>query len=301
VKRLLSDVSQRRNQGSGFVAQANESQTRAEQIGRDQNNNRTPPPAAAARNSDLSTLAALAGPAAGLAAAAMQRQQSSGLSDPGASMQQPQIPAIPSQGPAPAQLGGQQGNQSSAGATTGTGPAESATDDHHTPATDFAYSPGGFEPHSGISNTNFRPNGGGAPLGVTTGSNSFGGGGGSASRTDDAEAVKAQPPPQLPEEPPFAFGSGGGGGYGFPPPPPSHSDDGGTMGDILHDMESTLDSGEFKGVFSEFDDAQQGDGVGSPESGILFQRVSACVVRALKRGNLLNGLGEKVFDSENID
>ena len=86
--------------------------------------------------------------------------------------------------------------------------------------------------------------------------------------------------------------AGMGGSPGSPSPgtdsPQSAAEE--TMKDLLHEMKETAESGSPNGGL-------EGDGNSFPMSEEdLFPRVKACYLRSLKRGKVLNGIGEKISE-----
>jgi hypothetical protein len=90
---------------------------------------------------------------------------------------------------------------------------------------------------------------------------------------------------------------GGGGGYSASSSTDTAAESDGGMKDMLHDMESTLEDVP-TGLFAETDHQNAADGVAPENSESLFPRVRACYVRNLKKGFVLNGLGEKLPESD---
>jgi hypothetical protein len=88
---------------------------------------------------------------------------------------------------------------------------------------------------------------------------------------------------------------GGGGGLTFNGAGGETSAGSDGMQDVLQDMEATLDDSP-TGIFAEAEQKANEAEIESPDS--LFPRVRACYVRNLKKGNVLNGLGEKLPEGE---
>jgi hypothetical protein len=155
------------------------------------------------------------------------------------------------------------------------------------------YSTDQDSPASSIS-----PSGGGGSMGVSSG-----GGSGSAPGADSEPEEKARETASLPKTddlgmlPDNGFGGGGGGGGLMEEMPAEPSE---PMKEVLHDMEAALD-GETPswedGPAMDESQAEAG-GVAGENSGTLFTRVSTCISRNLKKGQVLNGLGEKIEEAE---
>jgi len=254
-------------------------------------------PAAASKGPlDMATMAALAGPAAGLAQAMMQKKNQSGVSDSAATPTTPETTAEKPAGAASGKLGN--------AATSKTGPV---TDDPKTgvAATDTAFAEAVGEDFgsaledafSGISNASTAGGsaaGGGSSSGASSGGSAGGGSGG-----ESLESEKSRTPASTTAATEDALQSfGGGGGLNFagggadassPGTPPADE----SMKEMLSDMESAIDG---DGGLSGFGEMQGDSGIAPQDSESLFPRVSAAHVRSLKRGELLNGVGESVVD-----
>lgn len=254
----------------------------------------TPPsPATATGGPNLATLAALAGPAAGLASAMMQKKNASGLSEPTAPAAS--IPKAPTPNATSTKLAKEKTNASNGLLGTPTAKVE-PSDEALAPFSSDAY-PGieGFDSaESGISSGSgtAKPGSGGVSTASSSGSSSMGADAESKRAPTNAATTQA-------EEALQSFGSGAGGlnfsgaPSGFQSTSPEEP-----MKEVLSDMETAIDTGDSADLFGEGEESQKESGVTEADSGSLFPRVSAAYVRNLKRGFVLNGLGENIGDPE---
>jgi len=256
----------------------------------------TPPPASKATGGpNLATLAALAGPAAGLASAMMQKKNASGLSEPTAPTAS--IPKAPTPNATSTKLAKENTNASNGLLGTPTAKVD-PSDETLTPFSSDAY-PGieGFDSaESGISNGSgaTKPGAGGFSSTGSGGSAAMGGGGEAEAKRAPATADTTQA-----EEALQSFGSGAGGlNFSGTPSDFQSSSPDEPMKEVLADMETAIDTGDAGDLFGYGKESQKEPGVTEADSGSLFPRVSAAYVRNLKRGFVLNGLGESIGDPE---
>jgi hypothetical protein len=124
-----------------------------------------------------------------------------------------------------------------------------------------------------------------------------GGGAGGSSSLDGADA-KGKSTAALPvnaEEALQSFSSGGGLNYAGGGSSTGTSEAAADpMADMINDMESTVENGFDSNL--EGNPSEQGSEIAAEDSDSLFPRVRACHVRALKKGMVLNGLGEKLSE-----
>jgi hypothetical protein len=241
------------------------------------------------------SLLPLAAPLAGLL---MQQkaQQDSGLSDGLTN------PTDPYGTAAPAPLAGTSlepkpgGSSQLPGSTANTNP--NAPDaDMHMPAE--AYAGAGESQPLGGDISRSGEGGGSSGMGALGSFSASSGGGssdfsGASTETGTKERKPASASSMASEDGMIAAG---GGGMAFGTSSSSDTESGDGMKDMLQDMEATLED-EPTGLFAEAEQSSSDDGVGPENSEGLFPRVRACYVRNLKKGFVLNGLGEKLPDSE---
>jgi hypothetical protein len=140
--------------------------------------------------------------------------------------------------------------------------------------------------------------GGGAPggNGISASGGSNGGAGGSSEGSGDAKGRSTASNPAT-EEALQGFGGGGlnfGGGSSSTNSSSESIAD--PMKDMLTDMEQSVD-GVFDANLGDGSDSEQAAGdILMEDSESLFPRVRACHSRALKKGWVLNGLGEKLSE-----
>lgn len=238
------------------------------------------------------SLLPLAAPLAGLLM--QQKQQSSGLSDP-------TTPTNPYGNTAPAPLAGTSLDPKSSGSQSIGAKLENPQKPDaqmHMPGETYAGDGGAVEPFGGdITNGNGESK---SPVLGGAGSYSANSGGGasdssgSSSTPGKAERKPASGTHSAGEEGLIGAG-GGGGGYSAPADTAAEADGG--MKDMLQDMEATLEDVP-TGLFAEIDQQNSNGGVAPENSESLFPRVRACYVRNLKKGFVLNGLGEKLPESD---
>lgn len=237
------------------------------------------------------SLLPLAAPLAGLLM--QQKKQDSGLSDP-------TTPTNPYANQPPASAAGTSFDSKTGQNPTGMtiGSSKSPETGMNMPAENYAASSGALEPFQGdISNG--AGDGKSSNMGAMGSYSANSGGGSSDSSGASATPGKDRKPANIGALPPAEdglIGAGGGGNFG------SHSaeasaESGSGMKDMLQDMESTLEDSP-SGLFAEVENQNSPDGVAAENSESLFPRVRACLVRNLKKGFVLNGLGEKLPESE---
>lgn len=134
-----------------------------------------------------------------------------------------------------------------------------------------------------------------------SGSGGDGGGAGSSSGLEDkrvpssAEAKEGE----LHEEPGANMGGGLGGaafnGSGLPPMPDLSALGGSDpMKDLLTEMKTAAEEGNAEDSAEEGSEEAASEADPALEADSLFTRVSGCLVRNLKRGQVFNGLGDRV-------
>jgi hypothetical protein len=240
----------------------------------------------------------LAAPLAGLLM--QQKNADSGITDP---------TAASASTPAPQQVAGTSfgGNNGSSSATPGTTAGAGAGQQPNSPDHNVGSPVDMYPPASGesLDSGNISRGGeaggsssGGFPLSSSagalgsSGSSSSGGQGG-----DNARKPAAAKAGDTAGGDDGMMNGGGGGGLTFngggSGEAPAGGDEG--MKDVLQDMEATLEDSP-TGIFAEAEQQAKEAEIESPDS--LFPRVRACYVRNLKKGNVLNGLGEKLPEGE---
>jgi hypothetical protein len=254
----------------------------------------TPTPTAAAAKGpmDLATLAALAGPAAGLAQAMMQKKSASGVSD-SATATPPQPAAEKPTNAASSKLGNAAGSKTGPVADQ---PKTAVAEKAFAEAVGADFGSTLEDAFSGISSPGSA--GRGAAAGASSGASSSGGGAG-GSGSERVSPEKSRTPASTnaaTDEALQSFGGGGGlnfaggGGAETSTAEATPADD--SMKEMLNGMETALDSeGDLSG-FGEQADAS----IAAQDSESLFPRVSAAHVRSLKRGELVHSVGESVVD-----
>lgn len=296
IRALITDKNKQTNLATKFQNGVSQ----ATQAGNGLNTPTPPPTTAAAEKGplDMATLAALAGPAAGLAGMLMQKKPESGISEPTPNSTLPAQEAAKPSNPASSKL-----VKDSSGGKNGASPApaDAAANDNNP---GFESGAGGAfgEPFesgdSGISSGNGLKAASGATMGVSSGGSSSSPGGASSGEEEGKGRGTASAPPAS-EDALQSFGSGAGGlnfGGGSSDssssasPAPEEP-----MKEMLTDMETAID-GDLGSLYGEGGEVQGEQGIAAQDSESLFPRVSACYVRNLKRGQLLNGLGESVAD-----
>ena len=235
---------------------------------------------------DPSSLMGLAGPLMGLLAPKPKAPES-GLSSPAASSTPP-LPQTPS-----ARLNSGENKKPANGGFSLT-PEEKKPATHAGGESTGSNSYGGYEaPQSDVSTKN---SGGSSssPLGVSS-SGGLGGSGSGGNKEEEKREPAAAPLMAKGDE---GFpGGGGDGGYGgggshaSEEAPTEHES---PMKEVLNDMETAIDGGTPSWGSEEGQAAEAEPGVATEDSGSLFPRVSACYARSLKKGLVLNGLGEKI-------
>lgn len=222
-----------------------------------------------------------------------QKKQDSGLSDS-------TTPTNPYANQPPASAAGTSFDSKTGQNPTGMtiGSSKSPETGMNMPGENYAASSGALEPFQGdISNG--AGDGKSSNMGAMGSYSANSGGGSSDSSGASATPGKDRKPANVGALPPAEdglIGAGGGGNFG------SHSaeasaESGSGMKDMLQDMESTLEDSP-AGLFAEVENQNSPDGVAAENSESLFPRVRACLVRNLKKGFVLNGLGEKLPESE---
>jgi hypothetical protein len=153
---------------------------------------------------------------------------------------------------------------------------------------------GAEDSESDITKGSNTSGGGGSPSAGASGS----GGGGGLGGSDNSE-TKGRSTAALPanaDEALQSFNSGGGLNYagGGNPSGATDAPTDDSMKDMLNEMEAAVEDG-FDSNLGE-GSTSQGSEIAAEDSDSLFPRVRACHIRALKKGMVLNGLGEKLSE-----
>lgn len=233
---------------------------------------------------DPSSLMGLAGPLMGLLAP-KPKTPDSGLSTPATSTTPP-LPQTPS-----ARLNSAENKKPANGGFSLTPDEKKTTTPSSGGDNMGSNSYGGYEaPQSDVSPKNSSGSSG-APLGVS----SAGGPAGSGGNKEEEKREPAAAPLMAKGEEGFPGGGGdagyGGGSHSAEEAPAEHES---PMKEVLNDMETAIDGGTPNWGSEEGQAAEAEPGVATEDSGSLFPRVSACYARSLKKGLVLNGLGEKI-------